>query len=181
MDLLPAAEAVAGGALLFVVPGFAVAKAIFPERRVRGPDGVRWAIELAALALVASVALTVLVGYLLLQGSSGGFSASWREPLLEEGLASVAVVAFVVGWLEGAYARTPTARAAASLEPAGADAWELSEKLDRLQRERQGLERELRRSSAEDAGASARLRERIELLLAQERELRQRREAGYER
>ena len=57
MDPLAVGEAIAGGALLFVVPGFAVAKAVFPERRVRGAAGVRWALELAALALVLSVVL----------------------------------------------------------------------------------------------------------------------------
>jgi hypothetical protein len=181
MDLLSAAEAVAGGALLFVVPGFTVAKAVFPERRVAGPDGVRWAIELAALALVLSVALTVTVGYVLLQDSNGGFSASWTEPLLEEGLAGIAMVAFVAGWLEGAYARTPPARRTVPPDAGGTDAWELSEELDRLQRERQGLERELRRTADGDAGASASLRDRLARVVAQERELRQHREAEYER
>ena len=178
MEPLGLGQAVAGGALLFVVPGYAVAKAVFPERRIAGPDGVRWALELAALALVLSVVLTVTVGYVLLSGSPGGFAASWSDPLLEAVLAGIALVAFVVGWLEGAYARTPPVRRARPEEPGSAGAWELSERLDRLQRERRELERELRRPPApEDA---ARLQVRLDELVAEDERLRRRREADYE-
>jgi peptidyl-tRNA hydrolase, PTH2 family len=101
MEPLTVGEAVAGGALLFFVPGFAVAKAVFPERRHTDPDGLLWLVELAALGFVLSVVLTVVVGYLLLVGSPGGFRADWSDPLLEACLAALALVAFVVGLFEG--------------------------------------------------------------------------------
>jgi hypothetical protein len=180
MDALSVGEAVAGGCLLFFVPGYTVAKAVFPERRLAGPEGVRWGIELVALALVLSVVLTVAVGYLLLAGAPGGFSASWGDPLLEAVLAAIAGIAFVTGWLEGAYARAPPARRPLPVEPGGADAWELSDRLGRLQRERQGLERELRRALASDDDAKARIRSRLEHVVEEEQALRRQREAEYE-
>jgi hypothetical protein len=179
MGPLVVVEAVAGGLLLFVVPGFAVAKAVFPERRLRSPGGVRWAIELAALALVLSVVLTVVVGYVLLAAAQGGFSASWSDPLLESGLAAIALVAFVVGVLEGAYARRAPARPASATEPEETDPMALARRLDLLQRQRRALERDLRRLPPGDAEEGERLRRRIERLAAEEQELREHQEAEY--
>lgn len=180
MEPLAAGEAVVGALLLFFVPGYTIAKAVFPERRAAGPHGVGWAIELVALALVLSVVLTVTVGYLLLVGAAGGFSASWGDPLLEAVLAAIALVAFVVGWLEGAYARTPPPARVPPEEPGGVGAWELSDRLDRLQRERLGLERELRRTASTDLDAGARLRLRLDRVTEEEQALRRRREAEYD-
>jgi hypothetical protein len=180
MEPLAVGEAIAGGALVFFLPGFVVAKAAFPERRVRGPDGVRWAIELVALGLVLSVVLTVVVGELLLAGAPGGFSASWGDPLLEAILAGVALVAFVIGWFEGAYAARAPEGSPRSREPGGDGAWPLSAELDRLQRERLGLERELRRTAAGDTETGARLRASLDRVVEEENALRQRREADYD-
>ena len=179
MDPLSVPEAVAGGALLFFVPGFTVAKALFPERRVRGPDGVRWAIELVALALVLSVALTVVVGYGLLVGEPGGFSATWGNPLLESILAAIAAVAAFAGWLGGAYARHPPP-APTGAEPGTEGVGALGGELDRLQRERLVLERELRSSTSADPEARARLTARHDRVTREESALRRRREADYE-
>ncbi len=176
MGSLAVVEAVAGGLLIFVLPGFTIAKAVFPERRLATPQGVRWAIELAALSLVLSVVLTVVVGYGLLVGAPGGFTAAWSDPLLEVVLAAITLVAFAVGWLEGAYAREAPVRPG---PPPETDPWELTQSLDRLQRERRGLERQLRAlapSSTEDGDG---LRRRIEAIAAQERTLRERQEAEY--
>lgn len=180
MDPLALGEAVAGGALLFWVPGFAVAKAVFPERRLRGPAGVQWALELVALSLVLSVVLTVTVGYLLLAAAPGGFSAAWGDPLLEAALAAVALVAFAAGGLRGAYAATPPAPTSRPAEPGTAGAWELSDELDRLQRQRIGLERELGRAPSSDAELRARLQGRLDEVVRDEQALRSRREAEYE-
>jgi len=179
MDPLAVVEAVAGGALLFLVPGFAVGKALFPERRVRGPDGVRWALELVALSLVLSVGLTVVVGYVLLAGAPGGFSATWGDPLLEAVLAAIALAAAVAGALEGAYARSPP-RARVEPEPGTEGVWELSVELDRLQRERLAVERELRGTPPSDGEARARLTARREEVARDEEALRRRREADYD-
>jgi len=180
MALLPLAEAVVGGLLLFFVPGFVIAKALFPERRWAGPDGVRWLVELVTLGLVVSVVLTVVVGYGILAAAPGGFAAGWSDPLLEAILAAIAVVAFSVGLLEGAYARTPRVRPAPSDGPGEAGAWELTEQLDRLQRQRLGLERELSRTPSADKAGQAGLRARLAAIVEEETALRQRREAEYE-
>jgi hypothetical protein len=179
MDPLAGIEAVAGGALLFFVPGFTVAKALFPERRVRGPDGVRWALELAALALVLSVGLTVVVGYVLLVAAPGGFTASWGDPLLEAVLAAIALAAAVAGWLGGAYARSPPS-ARLEPEPGTAGAWELSVGLDRLQRQRLAVERELLAMPEADTEGRARLAARRDGLVRDMEALRRRREAEYD-
>jgi uncharacterized membrane protein len=179
MEALSAGEAVAGGVLLFFLPGYTIAKALFPERRARGPDGVRWVLEAIAIAFVLSVVLTVTVGYLLL-GTPGGFSATWSDPVLEAALAAIALVAFVVGLLEGAYGKAPPVRALGAVEPGSEGAWELSERLDRLQRERLGVERDLRRIPTSDTAAAGPLRLRLDRLLAEEETLRRQREAEYE-
>ncbi len=178
MDPFAVAEAVVGGALVFVVPGFAVAKALFPERRVRGADGLRWGLELAALALVMSVVLTVVVGYALLAGVPGGFAASWSDPLLEAILAAIALVAFVAGLAQGAYARAPPTRGPLEEEPGTLGAWALSDRLDRLQRDRERLEGELRRTPAPDA--EAKLRASLLAVTEEEAALQRRREAEYD-
>jgi hypothetical protein len=180
MGPLQILEAVAGGALVFFVPGFAVAKALFPERRVRGTGGVRWAIELVALGLVLSVALTVTVGYALLVSAPGGFSATWSDPLLEAVLAAITLVAVVAGLLLGAYARVPRLRGPFGEEPGTVGAWELSERLDRLQQDRERLERDLRRVPGTDEAAGARLREALRAVTEEEEALRGRREAEYD-
>jgi len=180
MDPVALVQAVAGGVLLFFLPGYAVARAVFPERRVRGPTAVGWVLELVALAFVLSVVLTVVVGYVLLAGTSGGFSASWSDPRLEVGLAAITLVAFVAGWLEGAYARTPPPGHRIGADPGTARPWELSDRLDRLQRERIGLERRLRATPASDADRIAELTADRDHVVAEEERLRQRREADYE-
>ncbi|HTW55662.1 MAG TPA: hypothetical protein VMG36_04345 [Thermoplasmata archaeon] len=169
MPLAEIPEAVVGGALLFAVPGLAVARAIFPEWRFRGPDGLRRALETATLAFVLSIGLTVLVGGALLGLAPGGFAASWGDPLLEAILAAIAVVAFVVGLLEGAYARIPPARPAPEPDPGGEGAWPLSRALERLNREEARLVRKGTGGTADDARRLGEIRaERARLEAARE-------------
>lgn len=173
MSLADAVEAVVGGALVFAVPGLAIARAVFPEWRFRGPGGARRALETATLGFVLSVALTVLVGGALLGLAPGGFAASWGDPLLETILAAIALLAFVVGWAEGAYARTPPSRAGPLPEPGGEGAWPLSRALERLNRE----EARLRRQGAGDVDRARRLDE----IRAERARLEAAREAEYAR
>jgi len=179
MAVTTVVEAVVGGLLLFFVPGFAVAKALFPERRRTGPHGVRWLLELVTLGFVLSVVLTVVVGSVLL-AAPGGFAASWSDPLLEAILAAIAAVAFAAGLLEGAYAATPPTRRVAVDGPGETGAWELTQQLDRLQLERLGLERELARTPSADREARASLGARLATVGEQEAALRRRREADYD-
>ena len=109
MTLLGLAEGVAGGLLLFFLPGYAVTKALFPEWRVRGPEGGRRLLETVTLSFVTSVGLTVVVGFGILDLVPGGFAATWSDPVLEGALAAVALVGFVAAFFRGAFARTPPA------------------------------------------------------------------------
>jgi uncharacterized membrane protein len=180
MGPLDAFEAVAGFLLLFFVPGFALAKAMFPEWRVRGALALRRAVELVTLSFVLSVVLTVLVGYLLLNTAPAGFQADWSHPVLEAALAAVALVALFVGLWEGAYRRHPPARppSRARADRGEEGAWELTVELDRLMREERRVEHALRRSphsSPEERALQSRLIE----IRSERDELGRRREEEY--
>ncbi len=175
-ELVAGLGAVAGGALLFFVPGYALTRAVFPEWRLRGPGALRRGLETVVLAFVLSVVLTVLAGYLLLHGAPGGFAAGWGDPLLEAVLAGIAGAAALVAALEGAFARTPPPARAPDAGPGEEGAWELSRAVDRLGQEERSIVRRLRAEPESDAatGLRARLEEirrvREERLRAQEAE-----------
>lgn len=174
MALADIPEAIAGGALLFALPGLAVTRAVFPEWRFAGPGGLRRAVETATLGFVLSVALTVLVGGAILGIAPGGFSASWGNPLLEAALAAVTVLAFAVGAVEGAYGRHRPSTGAPEARPDEEGAWELSRALERLDRQAAQL---APRAAAGNADAQRELTE-----LGHERDrLASAREADYAR
>lgn len=171
-------EGLGGAALLFFLPGLAVARAVFPERRFRGPAGLRGALELVVLSFVLSVVLTVLVGYLLLSAVPGGFSAGWSSPTLEIVLAGIALVALVVGLARGGYARQLPAPAGTTV-PGEEGAWELTRELDHLRAQKQRLMAE-RRSVADRPQQAEALAREIARLTEAEELLARRREADYE-
>src|SRR5271170_8106810 len=108
-------QAGVGLLLLFVLPGFFSARALFPEWRLTGDDALtRW-VETAALALLLSLAYTVLIGSALLNLAGTGFSASWGNPTLEEALLAVTVAGALIAFARGGFARS--APAAPPLEP----------------------------------------------------------------
>lgn len=131
-------EAVLGVLLIFVLPGFAMARALFPEWRFRGPEGLLHATETAALSLVGSVSATILGGFVLLNTPTG-FQAGWGNPLLEGFLAAVTIVGLVAAGFRGAFSRVPPP--APPLEPSGGEegAWELIREMDRMAREERRL------------------------------------------
>ena len=153
-------DAVVGLLLLFVLPGFTITKAVFPEWRVRGDDALLRATELGTMTLTVSAALVVLVGFGIENGTVAGFSATWSDPVLEAALAVIAVAAFAAGWIRGAYRREPPAAPSTEPVPGEAGAWELLRELDALRREERRLLHALRHaSSAERPGIEARLAE----------------------
>jgi uncharacterized membrane protein len=172
------AELVAGVLLIFFLPGFALTKATFPEWRVRGPAGLRRAIELGTLSFVLSVVLTVLVGYLLLVAAPGGFQAYWSDPVLEFVLTGVTVVAGIVGVLRGAYSRVPpsTPHDTARARDLEEGAWEVTRRLEHLQREERRIVHSLRVSES-GGPEEQRLRTRLEQIRSESAELSRAREA----
>jgi uncharacterized membrane protein len=102
-------EIVAGVLLVFVVPGYAITKATFPEWRLRGPEALLRAVEIGTLSLVLSVTVTILVGFVLGAAPGNYFQASWSDPLLEALLAAITGVALAAAVLRGAFRRVPPA------------------------------------------------------------------------
>jgi len=169
-------EVVVGFLLVFFVPGYALVRATFPEWRLRGPSAGLRLVETFTLSLVLSVTLTVLVGYGLLVGATGGFQAYWTDPLLEAALAAIAAVGFAGAWYRGAFSSAPPS---ASSEPAGEEgAWELTRELDRIAREERRLTHQLRVRGT-DPKEGARLRADLDRLAAEREALQRRREAEY--
>jgi hypothetical protein len=177
MTFIDGAEAVLGGLLLFFVPGFFATRALFPEWRIRGPSALRRLVETVTLSFVLSVTLTVLVGYLLLAATPGGFQAYWTDPVLEAALAGVGIAAFGAGVLRGAYAREVPAPRRAEPDPGGSKAWDLTRELDRLRQEERRLRHALRISAG--SAEEREIRERLTKVEDDTEALRRRREAEY--
>ncbi len=173
-------EVVVGVPLLFFVPGYTIAKATFPEWRVRGPTALRRALEIGTLAFVLSVVLTVLAGELLLAAAPGGFQANWTDPVLESVLAGVALVGLLAGWLRGAYARAAPTPPVPEPDAGEEGAWELTRRLEELGREERRLRHDLRVSDAPEAQRAA-IRAEIDRLVGEQEALGREREAAYGR
>ncbi|HYB78236.1 MAG TPA: DUF1616 domain-containing protein [Thermoplasmata archaeon] len=177
MSIVSLGAAVVGGLLLFFLPGYAVTKALFPEWRLRGPDGPRRAVETLTLSFVTSIGLTVVVGFGILDLAPGGFSAAWSDPVLEGALAAVAAVAFVASVLRGAWSReAPRVRVAPG--PGEEGAWELSRELERLARDERRLQHALR-SAGSSSTEGARISAELESVRAERDALRKQREDQY--
>lgn len=178
MSAISPIETVVGGLLVFVLPGLAVSRALFPEWPLTGPLALRRWVELLTLAFVLSVVLTVLVGYFLLVGAPGGFRAAWSDPVLEEALAAITVVAVVFGYFRGAYRRGPPVPTRAVPPAPEEGAFELTRRLDRLNREERRIRHALR-TGTKDEGERHRLAARLEELRAEGADLARQREAEY--
>ncbi len=171
-------EAIAGFLLVFFVPGYALAKAVFPEWRIRGAAALRRLVEVVTLAFVLSVVLTVLVGYGLLVATPAGFQAYWSDPVLEAVLAGVAAVAFAAAWARGAFRRTPPVPARPIEGPSEEGARELTEYLAGLEREARRVRHQLR-TGVSDPAERDRLNARLEEIRLESRRAAERREALY--
>jgi Protein of unknown function (DUF1616) len=143
MGSLDAAEAVAGLALVFVLPGFALSRALFPEWRFRGPGGTVRVVETLSFSLVGSVGITIVIGYGLLS-TSVGFGATWADPTIFAALAAVTAVGLVVAFLRGAFSAVPPAGPVLPAEPGVDGAMEAVRELDRLRVEERRLRHQLR-------------------------------------
>ncbi|HZY70823.1 MAG TPA: DUF1616 domain-containing protein [Thermoplasmata archaeon] len=155
--------AVLGGLLVFVLPGYALTRALFPEWRVRGEGGWVRGVEIASLSLIGSVSMTVLVGFGLLNVSPSGFQASWSEPTLEIVLAAVTVAGLVVAAARGAFSKVPPGGPDSEPDPGFGGGWEVIRQLDRLAREERSLRRSLR-TAPPGSEEEMRLRREIEVV-----------------
>jgi uncharacterized membrane protein len=173
---VPVYEAVAGVLLIFVLPGFALSRAVFPEWRFRGPGGTEHAIETAAFSLVLSVSLTVVVGFALENSPGTGFSASWNDPLLQLVLFAITVIALGAAFARGAFSRTLARPKAPEVRPSRD--WETLRELDRIARERGRLQRALHRARGNPQEVE-RLEARLDALKLESDRVKRQREAEF--
>jgi uncharacterized integral membrane protein len=175
---VPLYESLTALALIFVLPGFALSRAIFPEWRFRGRGGAEHLAETAAMSLVLSVSLTILVGFALQNSPSVGFQASWSFPLLEVLLAGVAGGALVTALYRGAFSKIPPLRIPARRERPGTDAWEILDRLDEFALKERRLAHAIR-TGEPSSPEVLRAKEELSRLHDQTDELRQLREREY--
>lgn len=153
MSALQVAETLAAIVLIFFLPGFALARAVFPELRFRGPRSALHSLELVSLSFVLSVALTVLVGYVLLASAPGGFRAYWSDPVLEAILAGIAAAGLIAAGIRGGFSREVPAPSPSTEEP-DHDPFRLLRDLERLSREERRLLHRLRSAPSTGPGRS---------------------------
>lgn len=171
---VPIEEALLAIGLIYLIPGFAVSRAVFPEWRFRGPLGLQRVVETVALSLILSVALVVLTGFAL-SNAPVGFNAGWSDPLLEAILTVITIVALVIAAYRGAFSReAPPDR---ENEPASdGTTWNSVRELDRIARRERRLEHALRRSGVSESEAIQLREELIQLRLTADA-IKQRRES----
>jgi hypothetical protein len=175
---VPPYESLAALALIFVLPGFALSRALFPEWRFRGEQGTVHLIETASFSLVLSVSLTILAGFALENTPTVGFSASWGHPWLEGILFGITVVALVVAVLRGAFSRVPPPAPRPEPAPGSTDPWPVLRELDRLARQERRIRHALRLASKPSPEAD-RLSAELDELRVRGDDLRRRRQEEY--
>ena len=171
-------ESIAAFLLVFLLPGYALTRATFPEWRIRGDDAALRATETAALSLVLSVSTTILVGFGLLNLAPGGFAASWSNPTLEISLGAITAVALVVAGMRGAFDRVAPPPPPIEPSPGSDDGWELMREIESLARQERRLVHRLR--SVGTGSAEARVIENdLEAVREESLRLRRAREEEY--
>ena len=164
--------------LFFFLPGYLLVKALWPEKRWRGPQGAITAVEMLTGGFVASLGIFLIVGFVL--GNTGQFYASPSSPTLEGILAVLAVIFLALGWIQGAYRKDPPP-APSFVEPPLPGEEDLEPMLGRFQewaREERRLQREVHRARREGAPSAdrARLEEQLQELRAVRRKAERTRE-----
>ncbi len=99
-------EAALGLLLVYLLPGFGITRALFPERRVFRPWSAKELLEQTTASIVLSVGTAILVGYAWL-GTTTGVRAGWNDPLIELTLAVIAAAALAVAGGRGSFSREP--------------------------------------------------------------------------
>lgn len=172
--VLDTLEAIAGGALVFVLPGLALNRALFPDWRYRGPSASTRAVETAVMSLFGSVALTVLVGFALANGPGLSFRAGWSDPVLEAVLAGITVALVGIAALRGAFRAEPPTAPPPEPAPGEANGWERLGEFGRVEERLRSARRAL--VTARSAAEQDRWRAEVRALETERDALRQRRE-----
>lgn len=170
-------EAVIGTLLVFVLPGFGITRALFPERRVFRPRSWTNLLEQLTSSVVLSVGVTILVGFAWL-GTPTGVQASWSDPLIEANLAAVTGGALAVAIVRGSFSAQPPD--SPPIEPQGghSDPTELIRRLDRLARDERSIRHRIRVAGPKSSEAEP-LTQELERIRADAAHLRAERESEY--
>ena len=162
--------------LFFFVPGYLLVRVLWPEWRLRGEKALERTLTTVALALVLSLALTILVGFVL--GNAGLFYASASDPLLEAILAVLSLVLFGIGWWRGAFARTPPQPSPLAEAPLAGeeDAEEFTARWEEFARDERRLRHEIRVAGNKAPADAERARKALDDLLERRRSFERARE-----
>ncbi|HEV2428471.1 MAG TPA: DUF1616 domain-containing protein [Thermoplasmata archaeon] len=175
--VLDTIEAWTGFLFVFFLPGFALTRAVYPEQRAFRPLNLLIALQQSVLAVVLSVVLTILVGFLWL-GTPTGVQAHWTSPLLEASLGGVTLVGFAAAALRGSFARVPPSASRGEDAPGESHPLELVRALDRLARDERRLRNRLRVLGAGSSEADE-IERSLKRLRGEADRLRAEREAEY--
>lgn len=175
--VLDTLEAWTGFLLVFFLPGFALTRAVFPDQRAFRPLNLLVALEQAISAIVLSVVLTILIGFLWL-GTPTGVEAHWTNPILEASLSGVTLVGLAVAALRGSFSRVPPPAYRGEEAPGESAPLELGRALDRLARDERRLRHRLRVLGAGSSEADE-IERSLKRLRGEADRLRAEREAEY--
>jgi len=170
-------EASAGLLLVLFLPGFALTRALFPERRVFRPLSLRTAVEQLASSVVLSVVLAIVVPFAWL-GSASGVEADWTDPLIEVSLSAVAVAGLAVAVVRGSFSRTVPAAPPEERVPGEDDPMGLLRRLEANAREERRIRHRIRVAPS-GSPEGQRLKDDLDRVRAEGESLRREREAEY--
>ncbi len=175
-EALGALFALAALALFFFLPGFVWVRALWPEKRFRGPEAVENVVEGLTAGFLLSLALTILIGFGLGNGP-GTFQAAPSDPLLETILAILTAGGLAAGWLRGGWGPHSTAGGAEPSSPPE----DLEGTISRFE-DMEAEERELSRAlkGSRGAGEASGLRQRLADLRARRRAAEQQRQQEFQ-
>jgi hypothetical protein len=159
--------------LLYGAPGLGLAAAVFPEKFTRRA-GWEELVEMSVLAVIGSVAVTILLGSILAAGPAG-FGSSWSAPTLLLGDAVIGVLGAAVGAVRRGSHSDRRLTDAPSVDPGG---WTTLRSLERIAGEERRVHRSLR-GVPKDGPARSALEARLVELRAERDALRNTREADF--
>ncbi len=163
-------------ALFFFLPGFVWVRALWPEKRFKGPQALENAVEGLTASFLVSLAFTILIGFGLGNGP-GTFQAGPADPLLETILGVLTLGGLAAGWFRGGWgSRFPVPGTGRGSLPEDLDGTIV--RFEAMEEEERELSRALKR--APDGGEAGSLRRRLAELRARRRAAEREQQEGFQ-